>query len=168
MPGINRKGIIVEHCKVNGLKRTRRTWRVTNAIKRVSTRPRLSVFRSLKNIYVQLIDDEKGITLVSASTKDKSICGEGVYGGNCAAAALVGKAIAERALAAGYKQAAFDRRGCKYHGRLAALADAAREAGLDLGAKSEPKVKEKKAPGKTGAAKKAAKADAKAAKGQKK
>ncbi len=159
----------MEHCKVNSLKRKRRMWRVSNAIKEVSTRPRLCVCRSLKNIYVQLVDDEKGVTLASASTKDKSICGAGVYGGNCAAAALVGKAIAERCLAAGVKSAVFDRRSYKYCGRLAALADAARDAGLDLGAKPEPVVKAKKSTSKmSGAAKKAAKADAKVAKQTKK
>ncbi len=152
----------MEHCKAKGLKRARRIFRVSNHVKRVTTRKRLCVYRSLKNIYAQLIDDETGTTIVSASTREKEICGEGVYGGNCAAAALVGKAIAERALAAGVKEAAFDRRGFKYHGRLAALADAARDAGLDLGAKGDNAPK--KVAAQSGAAKKAAKAEAKAAK----
>ncbi|MBR5162053.1 MAG: 50S ribosomal protein L18 [Thermoguttaceae bacterium] len=154
--------MIVEHCKAKGIVRKRRTFRVSNHLKAVSTRPRLCVYRSLKHIYVQLIDDQTHTTIASASPQDKAICGDGVYGGNCAAAALVGKAIAERALAAGVKEAAFDRRGYKYHGRLAALADAARDAGLNLGAKGDNAPK--KVAAQSGAAKKAAKAEAKAAK----
>ena len=109
----------------------------------------MSVFRSLKHIYVQIIDDESGKTLVSASTNDQQLRSEIEYGGNCEAAKAVGKAIAERALAAGVKQVAFDRAEYKYHGRVAALADAARDAGLDLGAKKpEPKKEEKPKKGK--------------------
>lgn len=154
----------MEHCKLNGIKRQRRLWRVSNAIKRVSTRPRLCVFRSLKNIYCQIIDDENAKTLASASTRDKGVLEAGVYGGNVAAAAIVGKIIAERALAAGVKSVAFDRRNYKYHGRVAALADAARDAGLDLGAKADPAEKAKK-PAKGGKnVNRAAKKEAKAAK----
>ena len=79
-----------------------------------------------------MIDDEQGRTLVSASTADKQLRGEVTYGGNKNAAVAVGKAIAERALEAGIQQVAFDRREYKYHGRVAALADAAREAGLKI------------------------------------
>ena len=104
----------------------------------------MSVFRSLKHIYVQIIDDESGKTLVSASTNDQQLRSEIGYGGNCDAAQVVGKAIAERALAAGLKQVAFDRAAYKYHGRVAALADAARDAGLDLGPKKVEPVKEEK------------------------
>ena len=93
-------------------------------------RPRLTVFRSHKHIYVQVIDDAAGRTLAAASTADKDVRGDLKYGGNKAAAELVGKAIAERALAAGVKQVAFDRGPFQYHGRVAALADAARKAGL--------------------------------------
>lgn len=110
--------------------RRRRGFRVRNRIKRDSTRPRLSVFRSHKHMYVQVIDDVRGHTLASASTSEKDLGGEVGYGGNKTAAQAIGKAIAERALAAGVKEVAFDRREYQYHGRVAALADAAREAGL--------------------------------------
>jgi large subunit ribosomal protein L18 len=92
----------------------------------------LTVFRSHKHTYVQVIDDGSGRTLASASTTDKDLAGQVKYGGNKVAAQAVGKAIAERALAAGIKQVAFDRGGCQYHGRVEALAVAAREAGLDF------------------------------------
>jgi len=91
-------------------------------------RPRMAVYRSLQLIYVQVIDDLTGRTRASASTSDK---GSPVSpGGNCAAAAAVGKAIAERAKTAGIEKVVFDRGGRKFHGRIKALADAAREAGL--------------------------------------
>ena len=115
-----------------GKQRRRRRLRVRNRIKRDSTRPRLSVFRSHKHLYAQVIDDEAGRTLVAASTTQPPVRGEVKYGGNRDAAAAVGKAIAQQALDAGIKQVAFDRREYKYHGRIAALADAAREAGLEL------------------------------------
>ena len=94
-------------------------------------KPRLTVFRSAKNIYCQVIDDYSGKTLCSASTRAKDVA-PNVEGsaGNRAAAAVVGKAIAEKALAAGVQAVQFDRNGYKYHGRVKALADAAREAGL--------------------------------------
>lgn len=110
--------------------RRRRGFRVRNRIKRDSTRPRLSVFRSHKHMYVQVIDDVRGHTVASASTSEKDLGGEIGYGGNKTAAQAIGKAIAERAIAAGVKEVAFDRREYQYHGRVAALADAAREAGL--------------------------------------
>jgi len=103
---------------------------VRNRLKRDTRRLRLSVFRSHKNFYAQIVDDEAGKTLMSISTLDKSLKGEVSYGGNKGAAAAVGKAIAQRALEAGIKEVVFDRREYKYHGRVAALADAAREAGL--------------------------------------
>ncbi|AEV38367.1 Ribosomal protein L18, bacterial [Pseudovibrio sp. FO-BEG1] len=93
-------------------------------------RPRLSVFRSSKQIYAQIIDDSKGVTLASASTIEKDVKVE--YGGNKDAAAVVGKLIAERAIAAGIKEVVFDRGGYIYHGRVKALADAAREGGLNF------------------------------------
>jgi large subunit ribosomal protein L18 len=137
----------VKREKQNKLQRRRRRFRVRNRVKRDSTRPRMSVFRSLKHIYVQIVDDESGKTLAAASTTDKQLKTEIGYGGNREAATAVGKAIAERALAAGVKQVAFDRAEYKYHGRVAALADAARDAGLDLGAKKpEPVKKEEKKP----------------------
>ena len=107
----------------------------------------MCVFRSAKHMYVQIIDDEGGKTLASASTLDKELKNGLSSGGNCSAASLVGKAIAGRALEAGIKQVAFDRREYKYHGRVAALADAARDAGLDVGPKKvkpEPKPESKK------------------------
>ncbi len=142
----------MKHEKQIGRQRGRRRLRVRNHLKKFSTRPRLSVFRSHKHIYAQVIDDAAGRVLVAASTADKQLREPLKYGGNCGAAAVIGKAIAERALAAGIKQVAFDRREYQYHGRVAALADAARDAGLDLGAKApvvvpvapEPKAGESK------------------------
>ena len=120
----------MKHQKVNAHQRQRRRYRVRNHVKRVTTRPRLSVFRSRHHIYAQIIDDEAGRTLCAASTVDKDLRGDVKSGGNKQAAQAVGKAIAERAIAAGIKEVAFDRREYKYHGRVAALAEAAREAGL--------------------------------------
>ncbi|HZQ43306.1 MAG TPA: 50S ribosomal protein L18 [Acidobacteriaceae bacterium] len=94
-------------------------------------RPRLNVYRSLNHIYTQIIDDETGTTIVSASTMSNK--GEGrKAGGNVAAAKEVGKLIAERAKEKGIKRVVFDRGGYLYHGRIKALADAAREAGLEF------------------------------------
>jgi large subunit ribosomal protein L18 len=92
-------------------------------------RPRLAIYRSLNHIYAQVIDDEKGRTLVSASTTEKDL--RGSTGGNVEAAQRIGRAIAERAQAAGIEQVVFDRGGYLYHGRVKALTDAAREAGLN-------------------------------------
>ena len=89
----------------------------------------MTIFRSHKHIYAQVVDDLAGRTLVAATSRDKAISNSG-YGGNKEAAAGVGKAVAERALAAGITEVAFDRGSYKYHGRVASLADAAREAGL--------------------------------------
>jgi large subunit ribosomal protein L18 len=121
----------MRHEKQMGRQRQRRGFRVRNRLKRCSTgRPRLSVFRSRQNFYAQIIDDGAGRTLVAVSTRDKQLKDEIRYGGNKTAAAVVGKAIAQRALDAGIKEVVFDRREYKYHGRVAAAADAAREAGL--------------------------------------
>jgi large subunit ribosomal protein L18 len=95
-------------------------------------RPRLAVYRSLGHIYVQVIDDRLGKTLVSASSTDKEMKKSMKGGGNIAAAKQVGKAIAERSKAVGVAKVVFDRGGYKYHGRVKALADAAREAGLQF------------------------------------
>jgi len=113
--------------------RKRRHFRVRRKIEGTAKRPRLSVFRSDRHIYAQLIDDESGQTLVSASSLDSEVIGnlEGV-GGNVSAAQKVGTAVAERALAKGYAKVVFDRGGYLYHGRIQALADAAREAGLEF------------------------------------
>ena len=122
----------MKHEKRINRQRQCRTFRVSNRVKRDSTRPRLSVFRSHKHVYAQIIDDEAGRTLAAASTRDKEAGGELAYGGNKDAAAAVGRVLAQRALEAGIKQVSLDRRNHKYHGRVAALADAAREVGLDF------------------------------------
>ena len=93
-------------------------------------KPRLCVFRSMKNISVQIIDDVNGTTLVAASTLDKDIKAQAAYGGNKDAAKLVGEAVAKKALAKGIETVAFDRGGFLYHGRVKELADGARSAGL--------------------------------------
>ena len=110
--------------------RQRRHLRVRKKIVGTSERPRLNVFRSNANIYAQIIDDSEGKTLVSASTLDKAIADKVESSGNIEAAVEVGKLVAERALASGITNVVFDRGGYIYHGRVKALADAAREAGL--------------------------------------
>ena len=110
----------------------RRKFRVRNRVKADAKRPRLSIFRSHKHIYAQLIDDNAGRTLAAVGTNEKSLGDTFAYGGNKAAATTAGKLLAERALAAGIKDVAFDRREYKYHGRVAALADGAREGGLNF------------------------------------
>ncbi len=107
--------------------RIKRHLRIRNHVAGTAERPRLDVFRSLNHIYAQVIDDKKGITLVSASTMDKDFEG---YGGNVEAAKKVGAAIAKKALEKGIDTVVFDRGGYIYHGRVAALAEAAREGGL--------------------------------------
>jgi large subunit ribosomal protein L18 len=111
--------------------RVRRANRVRNRI-REAGRARLTVFRSNKHIYAQIIDDAEGRTLVSASTTEKALGGTGTPSGDKSAAAQVGKLLAERAKAAGITDVGFDRGMYKYHGRVAALADAAREGGLSF------------------------------------
>ncbi|WP_445681107.1 50S ribosomal protein L18 [Radicibacter daui] len=109
----------------------RRVFRVRKKLKEVAgDRPRLSVHRSNKNIYAQIIDDVRGVTLAAASTLDKGLKVELKHGGDIGAATAVGKLIAERAKAAGIEAVVFDRGGYIYHGRVKALADAAREGGL--------------------------------------
>jgi large subunit ribosomal protein L18 len=103
--------------------------RIRKKVSGSTERPRLAVYRSLNHIYAQVIDDAEGKTLVSASTVEKDL--RGSTGGNLEAAARVGKAIAERALAAGVSRVVFDRGGYIYHGRVKALADAMRAAGLN-------------------------------------
>ncbi len=95
-------------------------------------RPRLSVFRSSQHIYAQVIDDEQGKTLAAASSLDKNLRESLKTGADCDAATAVGKLVAERALAAGVKEVVFDRGSYIYHGRVKALAEAAREGGLDF------------------------------------
>jgi large subunit ribosomal protein L18 len=112
---------------------TRRKGRVRRAIKASGDgRPRLSVFRSLKNIYAQIIDDEKGVTVAAASSLEADMRKKLKTGGDKAAASEVGKLIAERASKAGVNEVVFDRGPYIYHGRVKALADAAREGGLNF------------------------------------
>ncbi|MDB5350626.1 MAG: ribosomal protein bacterial type [Planctomycetota bacterium] len=111
-------------------RRLRRQRRVRNRISGTTARPRLAVFRSSKHIYAQIIDDVVGKTLAAASSLDADVKTQQAYGGNKAAASFVGKLVAERAKGAGIDKVCFDRRSYKYHGRVQALADAAREAGL--------------------------------------
>ncbi|MFG0330787.1 MAG: 50S ribosomal protein L18 [Phycisphaerales bacterium] len=113
------------------LRRQRRDRRRKGLRKRIMgtpDRPRLTIYRSLNHMYAQIVDDLRGHTLASASTRDKKFSGSS--SGNCAAAAEVGKMLAERAAAAGVGAVRFDRNGLRYHGRVKALADAAREGGL--------------------------------------
>src|SRR5688572_18345578 len=115
-----------------GKVRQRRRFRVRKAVRGSAERPRLTVNRSHKNLSCQVIDDASGKTLVSASTLDKDLRANLGYGGNRNAALTLGKIVAERALAQGVKQVCFDRGHFRYHGRVAALADAARKAGLSF------------------------------------
>ena len=109
----------------------RRRRRVRARLRTTSgTRPRLSVFRSSNHIYAQVIDDARGVTLAAASTLDDGLKGQIKTGANVDAAKAVGKLLAERAAAAGVKEVVFDRGGYLYHGRIKALAEAAREGGL--------------------------------------
>jgi large subunit ribosomal protein L18 len=110
--------------------RLKRHLRVRKKIEGTTERPRLNIFRSAKHIYAQIIDDAKGVTLVSASTVEKE---SGIAnGGNIEAAKQIGALIAQRAKEKGVEKVVFDRSGYLYHGRVQALADAAREAGLDF------------------------------------
>ena len=111
-------------------KRNLRHKRVRKQVNGNSSRPRLSVFKSSKHIYAQIIDDIAGATLVSASTRAKSIREQLPKGGNKKAAEVVGEAIAKQALGVGIKCVCFDRNQCRFHGRVRALAEAARKAGL--------------------------------------
>lgn len=114
-------------------RKQRRTYRVRNRVRRdAHGRPRLSVYRTNKHIYAQIIDDAEGLTVCAACTLEKSVSGPGTNAGNKEAATKVGKLIAERAVEKGIKEVAFDRGSFRYHGRIAALADAAREGGLSF------------------------------------
>jgi len=112
--------------------RKKRHQRVRNKVSGTSERPRLNVYRSLNNIYAQVIDDEEGRTLVAASTLSPEIKGKLESGGNIDAAKAVGELIAKKAVEKGVKTVSFDRAGYLYHGRVKALADAARENGLEF------------------------------------
>ena len=120
--------------------------RIRKKVRGTAERPRLAIFRSLNHVYAQIIDDAAGKTLASASTTEKDL--RGTTGGNIVAAQRVGKAIAERALAAGVENVVFDRGGYVYHGRVKAVTEAARAAGLNKGEaeqqQSAPEVEESK------------------------
>lgn len=114
------------------VRRSRRVLRVRKKLRGTAEQPRLAVARSNKNIAAQLIDDVAGRTLCAVSSLSKDLRAQCAYGGNKKAAAIVGKVLGEKARALGIEQVCFDRRGYRYHGRIKALADAAREAGLKL------------------------------------
>ena len=119
------------HTKISP--RARRRQRVRHELRvKSSGRPRLSVFRSSQHIYAQIIDDVRGVTLAAASTTEKEVKGGLKTGANVDAAKAVGKLVAERAIAAGVKEVVFDRGSYLFHGRVKALADAAREGGLSF------------------------------------
>ena len=120
----------MDHQKAKNQRRRNRAFRVRKRIQGTAERPRLTIRRSLKHIYCQVIDDATGKTIASASTMEKDLRGNS--GGNCDAATAVGKAIAERVQAAGVKAMCLDRGSCKYHGRVAALTDAVREQGINV------------------------------------
>ena len=116
-------------------RRDRRKSRIRGKVFGTSERPRLTVFRSVAHIYVQVVDDMSGRTIASASTVESTVKGglaKGVSGGNVAGAKAIGKTIAERLLEKGVKHVVFDRNGFLYHGRIKAVADAARSAGLEF------------------------------------
>jgi large subunit ribosomal protein L18 len=119
----------MKHTIDKNARRVRIHTRIRRAVKGSPERPRLAIFRSIKHIYAQVIDDHAGKTVVSASTNEKDAT---LTGGNLAGAKAIGKLVAERALAQGVKQVVFDRGGYLYHGRVKALAEAAREAGLEF------------------------------------
>ncbi len=114
------------------ISRQRRHDRIRKHVAGTPERPRLSVFRSLNNVYAQIIDDTKGVTLVAASTLDKEIKGTEGHKGNIEAAKKVGQVIAGKAAAAGVKKVVFDRSGYRYHGSIKALAEGSREGGLEF------------------------------------
>ncbi|MFM7109375.1 MAG: 50S ribosomal protein L18 [Planctomycetaceae bacterium] len=122
----------MEHSRTILRQRQRRQHRVRRSIRGTAERPRLTVFRTHKHIYAQVIDDAAGRTLASASSMDKQIRASVGFGGNKQAAEAIGRAVAERAKAAGVSKVCFDRGAFRYHGRVAALADAARAAGLEF------------------------------------
>src|ERR1044071_8910925 len=109
--------------------------RIRRRVRGSAERPRLAIFRSFNHIYAQIIDDERAVTIASASTVEKDL--RGTSGGNIEAAQRVGRAIAERAIAAGGQQVVFDRGGFRVHGRIKSLVDAAREAGLNKNEREE-------------------------------
>lgn len=113
-------------------RRQRIRYRIRKVVSGTAERPRLTVFRSLRNVYAQMVDDTQGVTLVSASTREPALREGLSHGGNRAAGKLIGQTIAERAQAKGITAAVFDRGGFRYHGVVKELAEAARAAGLKL------------------------------------
>lgn len=122
----------MKYSKALNLQRWRRTNRVRKNIRGDAERPRLTVFRSHKHIYCQIIDDQAGKTLVSASTRDKDLKGSIQFGGNVDAAKQIGQVIGEKAKAAGITAIRFDRGRYQFHGRVAGIAEGARDAGLEF------------------------------------
>ncbi|MFM9011847.1 MAG: 50S ribosomal protein L18 [Planctomycetota bacterium] len=122
----------MDHARTIRRQRMRRRFRVRRSIRGTAERPRLAVFRSHKHIYAPIFDDAAGRTRVAASTLDTPLRDAVGFGGNKQAAEAIGKAVAERARAAGITKVCFDRGAFRYHGRVAALADAARAAGLEF------------------------------------
>jgi len=120
----------MNHQKFKNVRRIKRKRRVRKSVAGDPERPRLSVFRSLRHIYAQIIDDDNGVTVASASTLSKDITDCEKSGGNKDAAALVGENLARKAITLGIRQVRFDRNGYKYHGRIRVLAESARKAGL--------------------------------------
>ncbi len=116
--------------KLKSERRTRRKRGIRKSVFGTASKPRLSVFRSSKHIYAQIIDDDSGVTLCGASTRHKALREQVNYGGNVAAAKIVGLALAESAKAINIETVCFDRNGYRFHGRVKGLADAAREGGL--------------------------------------
>ena len=122
----------MDHSKTVRQQRIRRRFRVRKSTRGTESRPRLTVCRSHRHISAQVIDDLAGKTLVAASSADQELSKQLKYGGNADSAAVVGKALADRAVQAGIKQVCFDRGSSKYHGRVASLAEAARAGGLEF------------------------------------
>jgi len=116
--------------KAKTQKRLKRKKRVRKVVFGTAQAPRLTTFRSLKNIYAQIIDDETGNTIVSANTMSEKLSDSGKSGSNIDAAKVIGEAIAKKAIEVGIREVKFDRNGYRYHGRVKALAESAREAGL--------------------------------------
>ena len=122
----------MESSELRRKRRLRRKRGIRKGVYGTSERPRLTVFRSLKHIYAQIIDDQRGVTLCEASTRNKELRDGIADGGNIAAAKSVGAALAKRAKEKNVEQVRFDRNGYRFHGRLKGLADAAREGGLSF------------------------------------
>jgi len=126
--GLNQEAILA---KIKAIGRQRRHERIRKTVSGTAVRPRLSVYRSLEHMYAQIIDDSKGVTIVAASSLDAAFK-DAKQKGNIAMAKEIGGLIAKKAVEKGIKQVVFDRSGYLYHGRIKALADAAREAGLEF------------------------------------